>query len=326
MPLVDKSLFFSQRIDSFLIFCETSSIKETARRLGISGSAVSRQLSSLEKDLGIDLIDRSSHPLVLTADGKFFAAKLNEQFLQLHGALGDIQQRNFRLPTLNIGFLQTLSTTVASDFVKKIKKDVGPILCLTGTSSSLLHQLEERRLDLIVVSRRYEQLKNMRVQPLFTEPMVLTLPKKVARNYQNWTWDRLRFCGLSYIRFYRDSGGKEQEDFLRTIGLQFPNVIESDNTGLIMSLVAQNKGWSMVRPSALLPFDRILPNLQLVPLPSGSFSRHIYLIAHESFSEQHFKLVHGVLTSVFRNNVIPKLLKFAPWLEKLVYADDSLDK
>ena len=321
----DNSLFFSQRIDSFLMFCETSSIKETARRLGVSGSAVSRQLSALEKDLGIDLIDRSSHPLTLTADGKFFAAKLKEEFLQLHKTLGDIQQRNFRLPTLNIGFLQTLSTTVASDFVTSIKKDVGPILCLTGTSSSLLHQLKERRLDAIVASRRYEQLKNMRVQPVFTEPMVLTLPKTMVGDIRQWSWDRLRFCGLSYIRFYRDSGGKEQEDFLRTIGLEFPNVIESDNTGLIMSLVSQGKGWSMVRPSALLPFNQLLPNLALVPLPSGPFVRHVFLIAHESFSEQHYRLVYDVLTSVFKNNVVQKLLQLAPWLQGQVYAEENFE-
>ena len=50
-------------IEVFLATAEEGAISAAARRLGVSPSAVSQQLSSLEAALGTALLDRSARPM-----------------------------------------------------------------------------------------------------------------------------------------------------------------------------------------------------------------------------------------------------------------------
>ncbi|MBM4794059.1 LysR family transcriptional regulator [Streptomyces sioyaensis] len=56
----------------FLAIAETLSITRAAERLHLTQPAVSRTLHRLEQELGIRLVDRSTHHLALTPDGRAF--------------------------------------------------------------------------------------------------------------------------------------------------------------------------------------------------------------------------------------------------------------
>ncbi|MEX2969399.1 LysR family transcriptional regulator [Streptomyces sp. C184] len=56
----------------FLAIAETLSITRAAERLHLTQPAVSRTLRQLEQELGIRLVDRSTHHLALTPDGRAF--------------------------------------------------------------------------------------------------------------------------------------------------------------------------------------------------------------------------------------------------------------
>ncbi|MFG2863023.1 LysR family transcriptional regulator [Streptomyces sioyaensis] len=56
----------------FLAIADTLSITRAAERLHLTQPAVSRTLSRLEQELGIRLVDRSTHHLALTPDGRAF--------------------------------------------------------------------------------------------------------------------------------------------------------------------------------------------------------------------------------------------------------------
>ncbi|WP_406000111.1 LysR family transcriptional regulator [Streptomyces sp. NBC_00829] len=59
----------------FLAIAEESSVTRAAARLHLTQPAVSRALAALEKHLGTRLVDRSTHHLVLTAEGHVFRDK-----------------------------------------------------------------------------------------------------------------------------------------------------------------------------------------------------------------------------------------------------------
>jgi DNA-binding transcriptional LysR family regulator len=59
----------------FLAIAEESSVTRAAARLHITQPAASRSLASLERQLGVRLIDRSTHHLTLTAEGRAFREK-----------------------------------------------------------------------------------------------------------------------------------------------------------------------------------------------------------------------------------------------------------
>ena len=68
----DLNLFFQSKVIIFLTLCQTRSFSQTAKLVGISQSAVSKSVTSLEEELGLSLTVRDVRPIRLTAEGNAF--------------------------------------------------------------------------------------------------------------------------------------------------------------------------------------------------------------------------------------------------------------
>lgn len=64
-----------QRLHTFQVLSETLHFRHAAERLGITQSAVSQQIASLEKDLGAALFERIGRRVYLTVAGKVLAGE-----------------------------------------------------------------------------------------------------------------------------------------------------------------------------------------------------------------------------------------------------------
>ncbi|MET8172403.1 LysR family transcriptional regulator [Streptomyces clavifer] len=64
-----------RHLRAFLAIADEGSVTRAAARLRLSQPVVSRTLASLEKHLGVRLVDRSTHHLALTAEGVLFRDK-----------------------------------------------------------------------------------------------------------------------------------------------------------------------------------------------------------------------------------------------------------
>src|ERR1700704_3609551 len=60
------------QLEAFLAVAERRTVTEAARQLGISQPTLSRQLQSLEQDLGVQLVVRTPRGVVLTEPGGRF--------------------------------------------------------------------------------------------------------------------------------------------------------------------------------------------------------------------------------------------------------------
>jgi len=84
--------------DSFRIFVSTiqrGSLTAAARSLGLSTATVSRRINSLEQELGLRLIDRTSRELKLTEAGQLFYARMEtmlEDVAQTESLVRNIKQ------------------------------------------------------------------------------------------------------------------------------------------------------------------------------------------------------------------------------------------
>ena len=83
-------------IEAFVRVAEAQSFSEAARRLRSSKSAVSRNVSNLEEDLGVQLIQRTTRSLTLTEAGRgyFERASTSFGFLHLAPALPEFLDQN----------------------------------------------------------------------------------------------------------------------------------------------------------------------------------------------------------------------------------------
>ncbi|MFJ8075501.1 LysR family transcriptional regulator [Streptomyces sp. NPDC096176] len=83
----------------FLAVADESSVTRAAARLGLTQPSVSRTLAALEGHVGVRLVDRSTHHLVLTAEGRAFRDKAAVAVAAFDEALdvGGLPHRPLRL-------------------------------------------------------------------------------------------------------------------------------------------------------------------------------------------------------------------------------------
>jgi len=72
--------------EAFVAVVEEANLSSAAKRLNLTKSAISKQLSKLENRLGVGLIDRTTHTLVVTPPGQQFYPQCKEvlQSIQSH--------------------------------------------------------------------------------------------------------------------------------------------------------------------------------------------------------------------------------------------------
>src|SRR6476620_7374672 len=99
-------------IEVLTAVCETGSMTEAARSLGMTQSAVSQHIKHAEEIVGTPLIDRNLRPLRPTAAGEILRLRgrrilTDVEEMRLHARLTGAAH----LPQLRIGVLYVLSRT-----------------------------------------------------------------------------------------------------------------------------------------------------------------------------------------------------------------------
>ncbi|MDY2900187.1 MAG: LysR family transcriptional regulator, partial [Candidatus Aphodousia sp.] len=66
----EGDILFNPSIRIFHYVCQFRSFTKAAKQLGITQSAVSQSIAQLEKQLGVELFDRTSRPMALTKEAQ----------------------------------------------------------------------------------------------------------------------------------------------------------------------------------------------------------------------------------------------------------------
>lgn len=84
------------RLHYFNLVVEHGSISKTSRLLDVQPSSISRQLTALEKELGVRLLSRNSRNIGLTEAGKLYyqyAKRITSELDEAARVVGDLQQK-----------------------------------------------------------------------------------------------------------------------------------------------------------------------------------------------------------------------------------------
>src|SRR5262245_23090991 len=94
-----------QQMASFVAVAEELNFGRAARRLHIAQSSISLQVKRLERELGVQLLSRSCHPVVLTSAGEAGLGEIR-QILELADRAVDAARgaAEGRTGTLRVGF------------------------------------------------------------------------------------------------------------------------------------------------------------------------------------------------------------------------------
>jgi DNA-binding transcriptional LysR family regulator len=169
----------SDQLRAFLGVAQEGRFSTAARGLGLSQSGLSRQLQSLESELGVRLLVRTPTGAKLTDAGERFLPHARRALEALSAGTAELQQLSGK-PSgpVALGTLHTVGAYLLPDLITEFAR-VYPEVRLR-LSESLAAELEEGvargTLDLAILSLPVRRA-DLVAQKLWEEPLVLAVPR-----------------------------------------------------------------------------------------------------------------------------------------------------
>ena len=295
-------------IEVFVAAAEEGSISAAARRLGVSPSAVSQQLSGLEAALGAVLLDRSDRPMPVTPAGAMFRRHAQTILNAASEARAELAMADLSgLTTLRLGVIEDFDSDVTPRLLTTLARDLKGcrFLLETGASHRLMDQLEARALDIVIAADSADQTPEdwREVHPILSEPFVAVAPPGQSID------------DLPLILYTaRHLMGRQIAAHLARQGLKPAHRFELDSYAAILAMVAGGEGWTILTPLALHQARAFRDMVEVRPLPFAPLERTLSLSARAG-------ILHGVpaqisqrLKPLIAEVVIAPALAAAPWL------------
>ena len=296
-------------IESFLAVAEEGAISAAARRLGVSPSAISQQITGIEAALGAVLLDRSSRPMVLTPAGQMFRRHAQTILNAEAEARADLAVADLSgLTTLRLGMIEDFDAEVTPALLTALATDLRGcrFLLETGASHRLLDQLEARALDVIVAADQGTEggAEGWReVHPILSEPFVAVTP--LGKGIE----------GLPLIQYTaRHLMGRQIAAHLARQNLRPAHRFELDSYSAILAMVAGGEGWTILTPLALHHAARFRPAVTVAPLPFAPLERSLSLSARAGVLRDIPGQVATRLRLLVGDQVLKPALRDWPWM------------
>ena len=296
-------------IEVFLAVAEDRAISAAARRLGVSASAISQQLSGLEAALAVTLLDRSARPLQLTPAGAMFRRHAQTILNAEAEARAELGLRGLAgLTTLRLGMIEDFDAEVTPRLLASMAVDLKTcrFLLETGPSHRLLDQLETRSLDIAVTADLTTETQTdgwREVHPLLVEPFLAITPKGQGHH------------DLPLIQYTsRHLMGRQIAAHLSRQNLRLAQRFELDSYHAILAMVAAGQGWTILTPLALHHAARFAAQVDAAPLPFEPLSRRLSLSARAGVLGDMPGQIADRLRALIARKVVAPAQTAAPWL------------
>ncbi|MFJ8364224.1 LysR family transcriptional regulator [Streptomyces sp. NPDC093984] len=163
-----------RKLRYFVAVAEELHFGRAAERLHIAQPALSRQIRSLEDDLGVEVFDRDRRGTLLTPAGKQLLEDAVPLLASAEALLRRAKAAARGTPTLTVGFMPGITITPAMAVFSTVRPDVNVRLLRTSWDDQV-EVLLDGRADIGVVRLPIDQ-RGLQVRPLFEEPRVVMLP------------------------------------------------------------------------------------------------------------------------------------------------------
>ncbi|WP_411754362.1 LysR family transcriptional regulator [Serratia sp. (in: enterobacteria)] len=320
-----SDVLFNQTIKVFYAVYSSLNFTVAAKKLGITQSAVSQCIASLESQLGFDLFDRTTRPLSVTYEGQVLYDRIQRQLTDFAGTLDALRAKNFVRTTVRVGVIESIGRNLCPELILGMLKRGRRIKLHSGTSDFLYQELLKDKVDCIVATGLLLDAENLEHQFLYSEPHVVMMPTSVAKLRQNWTWENLSFCGIPMVRYTPNTGsGEQSEKVLRHAQIKLPNTLSVDDNQIIFTLVSAGMGWCLTQPLTALLAEHLFNHVTLMPAPNPCESRKIFVVRkHETpkiFSDEILQICRNILIT----KATPKIEGIMPWVKNQIKITNSI--
>ena len=270
-------------LEVLLAVAETGQMRSGAKMLGLTQSAASQHIATLEKHFGSILLDRATRPARLTHAG----LRLHRQAQSIINTISDLEMEmrhsnEAQIGLLRVGLQASIATTLTPGLVALLEQQYGvqDLSLYAGQSGDHEHLLRTKRADLAITSNPFLDLDGLERHTLVTESFLLVLPESYDGPDDDLDAIQER---LPLVRFSDSTAaGRLIMQHLRRLKFEPDRVIQADRSSMVTSCVAAGMGFSLLTPTLLI--DGLVENMALTirPLPVTGLSRTLTVVARDN--------------------------------------------
>lgn len=279
---------------------EEQSFSKAAQKLFIAQPSLSLMVKTLENELGVPLIDRSSKPICLTEAGVEYV-RAAEKIQEIEHAYEEyiVALNNLEAGSLRIGTNQLLSSLVLPPYISTfIQKHPKIQISLTDANSTALeNEISKGALD-IVIDNSFLPLDLFEQRCLASEHLLLAVPKRFTENdvcktfslsyedilqgkHINYTEtvSLQNFVKTPFILMNRNNDTRKQTNAIfQEVGLVPDILFEMDRLTTLYSYVEQGLAASLVSDTLVRNIRGVnQENIVFYALPRAQSQRNIYI-------------------------------------------------
>ncbi|NIK92854.1 LysR family transcriptional regulator [Mangrovimonas sp. CR14] len=236
-----------QQIKYFLVLAKELHFWNTAEKVFISQSSLSRQIQALEDELQMQLFERDKRNVKLTNAGKF----LQEHWTEKINEFDQIIRHAKKIDEGKTGTIAiTYPGSIAYEFLPKFLTVLSNNL--PDLKIELTEPTDENHEKLLLnfqtdIAFSRDKIKNVNIdsQKLYSEPICLVVPKNHRLNKKDMTGlenEKFIISGLHQTTFFASL----LRSWFSQNGIEPNTIIESDFGGMIMNLVSKGLGISIL--------------------------------------------------------------------------------
>ncbi|MEA9598362.1 LysR family transcriptional regulator [Polynucleobacter sp. AP-Sanab-80-C2] len=275
-------------LKNFLAITRHKSVAAAAREIGLTAAAAGQQLQQLEKEIGLELFDRTKRSLTLNAHGRSLIEPIQE-IVARYEALGSDLKSDLS-GTIVLGALVSTLMGAFGKTLNELKQSFPSleVKLIAGLSSDFLDQVLEGSLDAAIVTESpYALPQNVQWTELYKEPMILISPATASKRKSNVSYADSK---LPFIRFERNTWtGHLVDQTIKANKLSIQEGMELNSVEAIIELVRQGLGYSIVPKLANISWgnDR---QLNIQELPGKTIYRKVGLLERKKHGRQNITL------------------------------------
>lgn len=260
-----------QQIRYFLTLAEELHFWKTAEKVYTSQSSLSRQIQSLEEELGVTLFERDKRNVKLTEAGVFLKKKwdvLLDEFDRTHQHAKKIDEGSSGL--VSIAYPGSISYNYLPELLKIFSEEKPDlkIELMEPTDITLEKLLSSYQID-VAFSRNKVLNTSILSERLYAEPVCLVVPK------DHWVTEdsfvdlrdvkdeKFILSGLHHTTYFSSL----LRNIFNTYGFEPQTHIESDFGSMILNLIGRGLGISILPYSYQFSLNT---NLRFITLPENT--------------------------------------------------------
>lgn len=305
-------------IQIFLTLAQTGSMQKTAEQYGLSASAISQNIASLEKQFGVELFDHKTRPLQLSLGGRQLmqeAEKILKDAWHLTNAIKSTVPENLHL---RLGFSESVSHSLAPLICGALLSRVKTFSAFTAMTQTLKEQVEKRQLDILISPESFDNEQSFFREPLLSEQYLLVLPQ-TEKSIKNLNQLRNLSQRLPYIRYNVDSTDRIQcERVFRKLNIEQNESIGIEGSFTMVGLVAQGLGWAIMPALGIWQGRKWTEAIQVIPIPGVEIRRTQWIVTPSKGFENLVREIKDKATDAIDTHIVSWLEQAYPGLSNFV--------